>query len=51
MDDLRSLNDLRGMEGLSKNAHLDLEQIVRNLDKLGSPCFTQAQEEADYENT
>lgn len=48
MKDLKELNELRELEGLSKNAHQDLEEIVRNLDKLGSPCMTLEQAEGDY---
>ena len=52
MNNLKSLNDLHGMEGLSNNAHQDLEEVVRNLDKLGSPCVSLAQinnAEVNYE--
>ena len=47
MDNLKIVDTLRRDEGLAKSAHQSLEDIVRNLDKLGSPVMTLAQAEKE----
>ena len=47
MDNLKTIDDYRNDEGLSRQGHKNLEEVMKNLDKLGSPCMTLEQAERD----
>lgn len=45
MSNLKTIDDYRNDEGLSKQGHKNLEEIMGELNKLGSPVMTLAQAE------
>ena len=47
MDKLKSVDNLRQNEGLEKIGHKNLEEVMKELNKLGSPCITLEQAERD----
>ena len=48
MDSLKTIDDYRNDEGLStKQGHKNLEEIMGELNKLGSPVMTLEQAERD----
>ena len=48
-NNLKSIDDMRNDEGLAKQVHKSLEEIVKNIERGESPVMTLAQSNIDVE--